>query len=217
MNETTAVEYQIGQGVLLNHIEGFGGKAIIVGKRDDDFAPWLVRLLDGTQPDLWANAGEIEPAELTRDDVIRMTADHIKRVGLYMADVCGQIAKRAVVHDQSKWSESEWPYFAGATAQLAGVTYGSDRYKEMLQEIKPAITHHNQVNTHHPEHFREQGIDGMTLLDLVEMMCDWKAASERHADGSVENSLNVNRERFKISPQLESILRNTCRAMGWLT
>ncbi len=60
------------------------------------------------------------------------------------------------------------------------------------------------------------GINGMSLLDLIEMLCDWKAAGERHADGSMERSLTINRERFKISPQLQSILENTAREMGWL-
>jgi hypothetical protein len=29
-------------------------------------------------------------------------------------------------------------------------------------------------------------------------------------------SLEVNRDRFKISPQLQSVLENTARELGWL-
>lgn len=58
-------------------------------------------------------------------------------------------------------------------------------------------------------------VDGMTLLDLVEMFCDWKAATERHADGSIVKSIQHNKGRFNISPQLVSILENTRREMGW--
>ena len=61
------------------------------------------------------------------------------------------------------------------------------------------------------------GINGMTLLDLIEMLCDWKAAGERHADGSMERSLMVNQERFHIGEQLQSILENTARELGFLT
>lgn len=60
------------------------------------------------------------------------------------------------------------------------------------------------------------GINGMTLLDLIEMLCDWKAAGERHADGSMERSLMVNQERFHIGEQLQSILENTARELGLL-
>lgn len=59
------------------------------------------------------------------------------------------------------------------------------------------------------------GINGMTLLDLVEMFCDWKAATERHADGNIERSIKINRERFGLSDQLVAILENTRRALKW--
>jgi hypothetical protein len=58
-------------------------------------------------------------------------------------------------------------------------------------------------------------VDGMTLLDLVEMFCDWKAATERHADGSIEKSIQHNKGRFKLTDQLASILENSRKEMGW--
>lgn len=53
------------------------------------------------------------------------------------------------------------------------------------------------------------GIAGMTLIDLVEMFCDWAAAVQRHADGDLARSIEINRERFGISDQLAQILENT--------
>lgn len=61
----------------------------------------------------------------------------------------------------------------------------------------------------------DRGITGMTLLDLVEMFCDWKAATERHADGSITKSIRINKDRFHITPQLTEILENTRKEMGW--
>lgn len=58
-------------------------------------------------------------------------------------------------------------------------------------------------------------VDGMSLLDVVEMLCDWKAATERHADGSITKSIQINKARFNISDQLASILENTRKEMGW--
>jgi hypothetical protein len=58
-------------------------------------------------------------------------------------------------------------------------------------------------------------VDGMSLLDLVEMFCDWKAATERHADGSIEKSIQINKKRFELSDQLVSILEATRKEMGW--
>jgi hypothetical protein len=58
----------------------------------------------------------------------------------------------------------------------------------------------------------------MDLFDLLEMLIDWKAASERMANGGdISKSIELNRERFNISPQVESILRNTAISAGWIT
>lgn len=61
----------------------------------------------------------------------------------------------------------------------------------------------------------ERGVAGMSLLDLIEMFCDWKAATERHADGDLAKSIEINAKRFKLDPQLVSILLNTKRELGW--
>jgi len=74
--------------------------------------------------------------------------------------------------------------------------------------MKPAVDHHYEMNRHHPEHFAD-GIDGMNLLDIVEMLCDWKAATLRHKDGDLRKSIETNAVRFKISPQLKRIILNT--------
>lgn len=62
---------------------------------------------------------------------------------------------------------------------------------------------------------RRSRINGMSLLDVLEMLADWKAAGMRHADGSIEQSLEINRERFEISDQLFEILKNTVRELEW--
>jgi hypothetical protein len=55
----------------------------------------------------------------------------------------------------------------------------------------------------------------MSLLDLIEMVADWKAASERTKQGSIAQSLAHNKERFGIDDQLASIIENTVRELGW--
>lgn len=74
--------------------------------------------------------------------------------------------------------------------------------------MKEAIEHHYAMNSHHPEHYIN-GIDGMTLIDLIEMFCDWIAATKLHKDGNIKNSLKINKDRFNISDQLYNIFINT--------
>jgi hypothetical protein len=59
------------------------------------------------------------------------------------------------------------------------------------------------------------GILGMSLFDLLEMLADWKAATERHADGNMATSLEKNIQRFHIGPELAQILKNTLKETGW--
>jgi hypothetical protein len=52
----------------------------------------------------------------------------------------------------------------------------------------------------------------MTLVDVVEMLCDWAAATQRHDDdGDIFDSIEKNAERFDLSEQLAQILRNTAK------
>lgn len=133
---------------------------------------------------------------------------HIKRVSQLLTEAASEFIKRANVHDDSKLESPEKELFDECTPKLKGTTYGSDEYKEYLKELKVALDHHYQNNSHHPEHY-ENGVDGMDLFDLLEMFFDWKAATERHADGDIYKSIVINEKRFSISPQISSIFKNT--------
>ena len=141
------------------------------------------------------------------------TMRHIETVRNYLVFCAKQILDRAVQHDQSKLESPEVDAFDKFTPLLRGVTYGSERYREIMNEMRPAVEHHQKHNRHHPEFF-EDGIEGMNLLDLLEMICDWQAASLRHDDGDVRKSIEINKERFQYDDQLEQIFLNT---IDWLT
>lgn len=61
----------------------------------------------------------------------------------------------------------------------------------------------------------ESRANGMSLLDVIEMFCDWGAAGERYKGGSLAQSLHVNKGRFGISDQLASIFENTRKELNW--
>lgn len=147
-------------------------------------------------------------------DSTQDTLEHIGMVRKFMAEIMLSLRARKVSHDASKLVSPEKDAFDVLTPRLKGLTYGSDEYRACLKEMKPAIQHHYEHNTHHPEHWAN-GVDDMDLLDVVEMLCDWKAAGMRHADGDMLKSLEINRERFKLSDQLYKILLNTVERMEW--
>ncbi len=141
------------------------------------------------------------------------TIEHIKNVKRFTAAMAKDLIERGSNHDASKLQSPEKEMFDRYTPLLRETTYGSDKYKEYLAEMGTALAHHYKNNAHHPEHF-ENGVDGMTLLDLLEMFCDWQAAVLRHADGNMEKSIAINAGRFKMSDQLRTIFTNTLKYIG---
>lgn len=142
------------------------------------------------------------------------TLEHINKVQARIAELQIHLDERAANHDASKLSEPEKSGYDQLTAQLKDLIYGSPEYRAALAAAKPVIDHHYTANDHHPEHY-PNGIAGMSLLSLVEMLCDWKAASERTKQGSIQASLAHNKARFGIDDQLASILENTVKELGW--
>jgi hypothetical protein len=136
------------------------------------------------------------------------TYAHIQAVQGFLGRMVRRLTIRSEVHDRSKLATPEVEVFDEYTGRLAGTTYGSDEYRACLAAMKPALDHHYAANRHHPEHFPD-GIRGMTLLDLVEMLCDWKAATMRHHDGDIRRSIEINQKRFGYSDELKQILLNT--------
>ena len=140
------------------------------------------------------------------------TIKHKLRVYQLLNAVTFELKERAKKHDKSKLESPEKELFDEYTSKLAGCTYGSDEYKGYLKGLKVALDHHYKNNSHHPE-FYENGVNGMDLFDLVEMVIDWKAAGERHNDGNIFKSIKINKERFGLSDQLVSILINTAKKL----
>lgn len=142
------------------------------------------------------------------------TYKHIHQVQERLANVILDLTTRMIKHDLSKLESPEKEVFDEFTPKLTGITYGSDEYRACLAKMRPAIEHHNAHNRHHPEHFGELGIRGMNLIDLVEMLCDWKAATLRHNDGDILRSIEINQARFGYSDDLKQIMLNTVACIG---
>tara|TARA_B100000214_G_scaffold357534_1_gene317191 strand:+ start:23839 stop:24558 length:720 start_codon:yes stop_codon:yes gene_type:complete len=122
--------------------------------------------------------------------------------------VVNTLVRRMITHDQSKLGEVEVKLFTEYTPRLGKVKFGSDEYKVFLKGLKPALENHYAKNRHHPEFYKD-GIFGMTLIDVIEMVCDWTASSLRTADGSFENSLQICKHRFELSSSMAKLMQAT--------
>jgi len=136
------------------------------------------------------------------------TMKHIMLVRKYMSAVSDELLKRGIAHDKSKLESPEKEYFDEYTKVLDKITYNSPEYKDSLEKIDVALQHHYKNNTHHPQHYKN-GIDGMDLFDVIEMLFDWKASTKRNKDGDIRKSIDLNKDRFEMSEQLVNIFKNT--------
>lgn len=125
-----------------------------------------------------------------------------------------ELNQRAILHDKSKLSENEKPYFDAFSTVLNEREYGTPSHTEILQLIKPAIEHHYKHNSHHPEYY-ENGINGMNLFDVIEMFCDWAAACKQNKNGNFTQSILRGKERFGMSDQLTQLMLETKDVLGW--
>lgn len=179
----------------------------------------------------------------TKEDCIRDTTEHIHEVQRRIGVIISELQERAEVHDRSKLQSPEVEIFTEYTPKLKHSTYGSDEYKGFLKGMGEALTHHYAHNSHHPEHYKKYVCNGcfkeykhnpivscecgysqfqeepdiaqMDLLDIVEMLCDWKAATMRHNDGDIMRSIEFNQKRFRYTDELAQIFRNTVERLGW--
>ena len=152
-------------------------------------------------------------SKLSNEDILKSVKDtqkHIDKVKYYIKKMIIDLGNRAETHDKSKMEHPELAIFAEYGPKLKNVTYGSDKYFQYLKEMQVALDYHYGENRHHPEHF-EDGVKDMTLIDLIEMVADWKAASERHNNGDIYKSIEFNQERFNYSDDLKIIFKNTVR------
>lgn len=149
---------------------------------------------------------------MTLDECRVITQAHIEKVRKYIRFFTDRLTTRGELHDASKLESPEVELFAEHTENLNKIEYGSEEYKNELEALKPALDHHYAVNKHHPQHW-QNGINDMSLIDLVEMIADWKASSERQKAGNLLKSIEINSKRFGISNQLTQILINTAKLM----
>jgi hypothetical protein len=144
------------------------------------------------------------------------TLIHSQRVGEHLVQIIKGLLDRSWRHDRSKTVEPELSFVNRWQPRFDNVAYGSAAWDQLRREqmAEDGQRYHFEANRHHPEHF-PNGINDMTLVDVVELLCDWKAASERTGAGNLPKSLAVNAKRYEMSAQLLQIMVNTAMEFGW--
>jgi hypothetical protein len=150
---------------------------------------------------------------LTKDEYRDRIILHNFSVTTGMQRVADELCHKGQHHDKDKLLPEILDDFYPASEKFSGAKYGSEEYRKALSELSPVLSEHYRKNSHHPEHY-SNGINGMSLLDLIEMLVDWKSACSAYGD-SFETSMEVAKLRFGIGDQLFDILNNTAKFLGY--
>ena len=116
----------------------------------------------------------------------------------------------------SKLQQLEFDAFVSTREKFKKANYGSPEYQECIELIKPAVEHHHKNNRHHTS-FHEHGINDMTLIDVIEMLADWRAAARRSPDKKLIDTLEYAKKKYKIDEQLFKVIQNTLIQLKWIT
>lgn len=149
---------------------------------------------------------------MSEEKTTKLINAHRFRVFKYLSRISQEIMRRGNEHDCSKLCSPELEIYSRNVDEFDNHPFGSPEYVKAIEQIMDAKIHHWKFNRHHPEHFKN-GIEGMNLVDLMEMLCDWKSATLNHPrhPGDMRKSVEIAAEKYKISPQLVQILYNTMR------
>lgn len=142
--------------------------------------------------------------QINTEDYIK---GHIIRVRKHIATFVQLLIKRSLSHDNSKLQEPEFTWWKEMDKEPR-LPYGSKEYKEKMKRWEKIFKHHYSYNRHHPE-FYENGVNDMTLVDIVEMMCDWLGYKQTISITEALNVCDEQMKRYNISNELRQIIFNT--------
>jgi len=151
---------------------------------------------------------ELSEESKTTTTIIR----HITLVQKRLQHIAQVLERRGLAHDESKWRSDEFGGFVQINRIAREHKYGSPEYKESLKQVNAVELHYGR-NSHHPEYY-PGGIADMNLFDVIEMVCDWAAAAETYGQSTLEESLPIQFERFKMTPEQIYLVKLIAREMG---
>ena len=139
---------------------------------------------------------------------------HIARVRERLNVIIRILNKRAAMHDDSKLEEPELSLWKKMDIEKR-YPYGSSEYLEKIQRNKKVFQLHYLKNRHHPEHYAN-GVRDMTLIDIIEMLCDWIGYKDHLSYSEATDMVHKQMVKYRMASKddeepnlLEQVMINT--------
>lgn len=140
---------------------------------------------------------------------------HIYEVAENLAQIRHDLELRGMAHDRTKLDDPEFSAFVQTRPKFKKADYGSQEYQKCVEIIRPAINHHYQNNRHHTA-YHANGFDDMNLIDILEMLADWKAANRRNPNLSFVESLPIAFQKYHIPENMQKHIIATLKYLKWI-
>lgn len=137
---------------------------------------------------------------------------HITLVQKNLLLLAKKLEQRALIHDLSKFKIDEFEGFIEINQIARQHKYGSPEYQASMVDKADLVNLHFSRNPHHPEHYPD-GVADMSLIDTIEMVCDWKAASEAYGNTTLEEGLEIQRARFGLSEEAMGLIKSIIKEL----
>ena len=123
---------------------------------------------------------------------------HKNNIKANLGSLSAELLKRAELHDQSKLSPDELPGFIEIHNIAREHPIGSKEYEAAMRSAT-CIQEHFSNNSHHPEY--HNCVSDMGLLDIIEMVLDWKAAADTYGMKTLRESLDYQLSRHGFTDE----------------
>lgn len=153
--------------------------------------------------------------ENVETEVLRDLLVHISEVQENISQMILILKNRGISHDKSKFTDIEFNGFVETRLQFKIADYGTKEYQDCIDRIKPSIEHHYSQNRHHTL-FHKNGFEDMNFFDILEMLADWRAASNRNINLSFEDSLLIAFNKYCIPKNMQKHIMSTIRTLMWV-
>lgn len=154
-------------------------------------------------------------------NVHRYVYEHRALVSELILRMARELSIRGRRHDNSKLTEPEYTgWFTSYPIIKDHLDHPdavlSAKEEEKLNQVKNdfqvTLGHHYEANDHHPQHFGQDGIMKMNLMQIQEMLADWYACAIREGIDPITFLHNKCLEH-DIPEDLSQVLLNT---LTWL-
>lgn len=119
-----------------------------------------------------------------------------------------ELVRRAIVHDNSKFSKDELSYIIQLSESNDSLT--NPNYI-MNDNDRKCIELHWKHNRHHPEFY--SNIEDMKEIDIIEMVCDWYARSLQLNTDLMEFVYTRQQNRFKFPEKMFDMIVSYCNIL----